>query len=239
MYFQNIGGHGFWGRGGVYTGGVSEKISAPTPGGGIFFQGSILLVDPGVILPKIVKLGVPSGPPGAPPCLLRQGGVSGDFRFWGGVQPPHTPPPCPCMFQKYILQLCNDVDGKLHQMLSTSVRYIMVHVYCSIVREICWYHGNFSLNTSAVTFSLFISYRLRKIEDFYFGHNILRHRLPSFFLFRFWNSTNFPEGLPIHEFQAYFPQFKRREGTHFFFLRFNFFLSFFQVHVRRLQREWQ
>ena len=146
-----------------------------------------------------------------------------------------------CMyFQKYILQLCNDVDGKLHQMLSTSVRYIMVHVYCSIVREICWYHGNFSLNTSAVTFSLFISYRLRKIEDFYFGHNILRHRLPSFFLFRFWNSTNFPEGLPIHEFQAHFPQFKRREGTHFFFfLRFNFFLSFFQVHVRRLQREWQ
>ena len=67
--YVDIGGHGFWGRGGVYTGGVE-----------IFFQGVILLVDPGVILPKIVKLEVPSGPPGAPPPCLRQGGVSGNFR---------------------------------------------------------------------------------------------------------------------------------------------------------------
>ena len=26
---QNIGGHGFWGKGGVYTGGVSKKIFRP------------------------------------------------------------------------------------------------------------------------------------------------------------------------------------------------------------------
>ena len=80
-----IGGHGFWGRGGVYTGGVSKKFRRRLRrrrhrGVEIFFQGVILLVDPGVILPKIVKLGVPSGPPGATLPCLRQGGVSGNFR---------------------------------------------------------------------------------------------------------------------------------------------------------------
>ena len=76
-----IGGHGFWGRGGVYTGGVSKKFRRRLRwrrhrGVEIFFQGVILLVDPGVILPKIVKLGVPSGPPGAPP-LPSAGGCVG------------------------------------------------------------------------------------------------------------------------------------------------------------------
>ena len=65
-------GTGF-GEGGVCTPGGC-------PGVEIFFQGGILLVDPGVILPKIVKLGVPSGPPGAPLPCLQQGGVSGNFR---------------------------------------------------------------------------------------------------------------------------------------------------------------
>ena len=60
-----IGVHGFWGRGGF----VHQVVE-------IFFQGGILLVDPGVILPKIVKLGVPSGPPGAPP-LPSSGGCVG------------------------------------------------------------------------------------------------------------------------------------------------------------------
>ena len=39
-YIRDIGGHGFWGRGGVYTGGRRHR------GVEIFFQGGILLVDP-------------------------------------------------------------------------------------------------------------------------------------------------------------------------------------------------
>ena len=65
---ENIGGQGFWGRGVcVHRRGVRKNLAAPTPGGGNFFQGGILLVDPGVILPKIVKSVVPLGPPNAPP----------------------------------------------------------------------------------------------------------------------------------------------------------------------------
>ena len=62
-------GTGF-GEGGVCTPGGCQKNfgaafgGADTGGVEFFFQGVILLVDPGVILPKIVKLGVPSGPPG-------------------------------------------------------------------------------------------------------------------------------------------------------------------------------
>ena len=80
-----IGGHGFWGRGGVYTGGVE-----------IFFLGVILLVDPGVILPKIVKLGVPSGPLGAPP-LPSAGGVFRVILGFRGVCTPTHPSPVPIL----------------------------------------------------------------------------------------------------------------------------------------------
>ena len=80
-----IGGHGFWGRGGVYTGGVSEKISAPpsaapTPGGENFFSVGYFISRPGGHFAKNCKIGGPFGTPGCTPCL-RQGGVSGDFRF--------------------------------------------------------------------------------------------------------------------------------------------------------------
>ena len=61
-----IGGHGFWDKGDVYTGGVPKKdfaaafssqISFP-PGCKIFFSaGGVLLVDKGVILQKIAPQG--------------------------------------------------------------------------------------------------------------------------------------------------------------------------------------
>ena len=37
-------------------------------------------------------------PQGAHPLCLRQGGVSGDFRFLGGCAHPTHPPPCPSMW---------------------------------------------------------------------------------------------------------------------------------------------
>ena len=78
-------GTGF-GEGGVCTPGGVQKI----------FQGGILLVDPGVILPKIITLGVPSGPPGAPPAFDR-GMCWVILGFRGGVHPgpPHPPHPSP------------------------------------------------------------------------------------------------------------------------------------------------
>ena len=88
-------GTGF-GEGGVCTPGGVQKI----------FQGGILLVDPGVILPKIITLGVPSGPPGAPPAFDR-GMCWVILGFRGGVHPPHPPPPpCPSMSCIEILGFC-------------------------------------------------------------------------------------------------------------------------------------
>ena len=86
------------GKGGcVHRGGVQKNFGAAfggadTGGVEIFFQGGILLVDPGVILPKIVKLGVPSGPPGAPPPAFVRGVCRVILGFRGGVHPP-TPTP--------------------------------------------------------------------------------------------------------------------------------------------------
>ena len=58
---KDIGGHGFWDRGGVYTGVCPKKILRPPLAAGIFFStgvskfffcGGVLLVDRGVILQK-------------------------------------------------------------------------------------------------------------------------------------------------------------------------------------------
>ena len=83
-----IGGHGFWGRGVCTPGGVRKNFGGADTGG----VEIIFLVDPGVILPKIVKWGVPSGPPGAPPPALVRGVCRVILGFRGGVHPP-TPLP--------------------------------------------------------------------------------------------------------------------------------------------------
>ena len=97
-------GTGF-GEGGVCTPGGCQKNfgaafgGADTGGVEIFFQGVILLVDPGVILPKIVKLGVPSGPPGAPPPAFGRGVCRVILGLRGGVHPPHPTPRAHLCFQ--------------------------------------------------------------------------------------------------------------------------------------------
>ena len=60
FYSINIGGHGFWDKGGVYTGVCLKKFLRPPsaakiffpPGCEIFFLWGVLLVDRGVILQK-------------------------------------------------------------------------------------------------------------------------------------------------------------------------------------------
>ena len=59
-FLHDIGGHGFWDKGGVYTGGVSKNNFAAASatkiffhrGVKIFFQRGVLLVDRGVILQR-------------------------------------------------------------------------------------------------------------------------------------------------------------------------------------------
>ena len=97
----NIGGHGFWDKGGVDTGGCPQK-NFPAAFGGrkifrrrrhrgvkIFFRWGVYLVDRGVILPKNpkkwphrgVKIFFPRGAshPGVHPPLFFSRRVSGKF----------------------------------------------------------------------------------------------------------------------------------------------------------------
>ena len=64
-----IGGHGFWGRGCVYTGGCPKN-----------FSGGYFVSRPRGHFAKNYNFGGPFGTPGCTPCL-RQGDVLGDFRF--------------------------------------------------------------------------------------------------------------------------------------------------------------
>ena len=110
-----IGGHGFWDKGGVDTGGCLKK-NFPAAFGGrkifrrrrhrgvkIFFRWGVYLVDRGVILPKNpkkwphrgVKIFFPRGAshPGVhPPLVFFPPGVGQIFGLRGGCTP-HTPPP--------------------------------------------------------------------------------------------------------------------------------------------------
>ena len=107
-----IGGHGFWDKGGVDTGGCPQK-NFPAAFGGrkifrrrrhrgvkIFFRWGVYLVDRGVILPKNpkkwphrgVKIFFPRGAshPGVhPPPVFFAPGVGQIFGLRGGCTPPH------------------------------------------------------------------------------------------------------------------------------------------------------
>ena len=113
--FLIIGGHGFWDKGGVDTGGCPKK-NFPAAFGGrkifrrrrhrgvkIFFRWGVYLVDRGVILPKNpkkwphrgVKIFFPRGAshPGVhPPPVFFAPGVGQIFGLRGGCTPPHPPP---------------------------------------------------------------------------------------------------------------------------------------------------
>ena len=116
------------GQGGcVHTGCVQKKFSAAFGGqkifaaalaqgcqiifllGGLFsrhrgdFAKKWLKMDPPGCAWKIFLLGL--WHQGAHPPCLRQGGVSGDFRFLGGCAHPHTPTPCPSMYSNIQIRI--------------------------------------------------------------------------------------------------------------------------------------
>ena len=97
VHTEVIGGHGFWGRGGVYTRGVSEKILAPpsvvpTPGGENFFSGGYFISRPRGHFAKNCKIGGPFGTPGCTPPAFGRGVCRLILGFRGGVHPPPTVP---------------------------------------------------------------------------------------------------------------------------------------------------
>ena len=101
---MNIGGHGFWDKGGVDTGGCPKK-NFPAAFGGrkifrrrrhrgvkIFFRWGVYLVDRGVILPKNPKKWPHRGVKiffsrGAPPPVFFPPGVGQIFGLRGGAPP--------------------------------------------------------------------------------------------------------------------------------------------------------
>ena len=103
--FINIGGHGFWDKVGVDTGGWLEKnfpaafggrkifSPAPPPGGEKFFPTAGFSTTPGGdFAKKCKKNGLTGGSKNAPPPLFFHLGCQANFWLKVGVHP-HPPPP--------------------------------------------------------------------------------------------------------------------------------------------------
>ena len=122
MQLLNIGGHGFWDKGGVDTGGCPQKNFPAAFGGrkifrrrrhrGVknFFRWGVYLVDRGVILPKNPKKWPHRGVKNfflrgaSHPPLFFSCRVSGNFCSSSMGAPP-PPPPCPSMIVNSFLRL--------------------------------------------------------------------------------------------------------------------------------------